>query len=199
MEYETETAQWYLTAGIFQAPAIFAALPETIRRQCFTCGSPASWNRLPIEAKQAIAARRAAVLAEGARIAAEIIKREADRINAHLLLGQLTDARFDVYALAGPRNAANRAALMTLLTGVKTPQAKAGIHALRSAFYADMRGECAREKELNFLDYCGHLCRSQRDNPGAQALADKAKLRREEQARWAANYQTHNSAALAAA
>jgi hypothetical protein len=197
MENEREIAQWYVTAGLYEAPAIFNAFPEHIRRQCFTYGSPAAWDRLPMEAKQAVADRRAAVRAEGERIAAEIIQREADRVNAHLLLGQLTDARFEVYALAGPRNAAARASLMTLLTGVKVPQAKSGVNALKAAFYADMRGECEREKELNFLEYCGHLCRSQRNNPGAQALADKARARREEQARWTANYTAQLSAAAA--
>jgi hypothetical protein len=195
MENEREIVQWYLTAGLYEAPALFNTFPDRIRRQCFVGGTPASWDRLPVEVKAAIAARRAAVCAEGERIAAEIDKRETAKIEAILLLGQLTAARFDVYALAGPANAAARAALMSLLTGGKIPQAKAGVHALQAALFADIRGECEAEKERHFVEYCERLCRSQRNNPAAQTLADKAQARREEREQWAAKYAAESSAA----
>jgi hypothetical protein len=198
MENEREVIQWYLTAGIISTPDLFDGLPEPIRRKCFVYGSPAPWPQLPDEAKQAIAARRAAVCAEGERIAAELDRRESDKIKAHLILAQLTAARCDVYSLAGPDNASARAALMTLLTGVKTPQAKSGVTALQAAFYALYRGDSDREKQRNLARYCERVLRSQRDNPALQALADKAQARREADELWQAQYEAENAAKIAA-
>jgi hypothetical protein len=69
------------------------------------------------------------------------------------LLGIYTAGRFDIWALAGHAKASCRAHVLSVLTGIKTPQSKAGVNALREAFYlaGGITGDCLAEKEANFL------------------------------------------------
>ena len=55
-------------------------------------------------------------------------------IRALQLLGRATRFHYCIWDLAGPSNAANRALIMTTLTGVKTPQSKAGVTVIETAF-----------------------------------------------------------------
>ena len=73
------------------------------------------------------------------------------------LLGQMTGGRFDIYNLAGPYNAKNRVQIMAVLQGVKkVPQSKAGVNAIREAFYAVIQpeGNCIAAREDSFVEYC---------------------------------------------
>ena len=68
--------------------------------------------------------------------------------------------RFDIWALAGPARASCRAHVMAVLLGVpKVPQAKAGVNALRSEFYARARiaGNCEAVREDTFQAFCRSL------------------------------------------
>jgi len=103
-------------------------------------------------------------------------------------LGVFSDARFDVYALAGSRYASTRASFLSELTGAKVPQSKAGVHALQDAFYDGIQGECLAKRQEAFCLYCERVCREMKDLPVAQELADKAQARREERERWDAHY-----------
>jgi hypothetical protein len=74
-------------------------------------------------------------------------------IEAIRLLGVYTAGRFDIWLLAGQPKASCRAHIMSVLTGIKTPQRKAGVNALREAFYlaGGIEGDCLAAKEDNFL------------------------------------------------
>jgi hypothetical protein len=74
---ERETAQWYATVGYQVMRDELAALPDAERRQCFEYGGLVTWNRLPVSAKNAIAAKRAEIIANGERMQAEIDARNA--------------------------------------------------------------------------------------------------------------------------
>jgi hypothetical protein len=70
------------------------------------------------------------------------------------LLGVYTAGRYDIYALAGSARAGCRAHIMSELVGAKTPQSKAGVTALRSAFYVacQVTGECEAHRERTFVN-----------------------------------------------
>ena len=69
------------------------------------------------------------------------------------MLGFFTNGRYDVWALAGSHNGANRAIVLSHLTGIRQPQSKAGVTALREALYSvlDVTGDCLAAKEDDFL------------------------------------------------
>jgi hypothetical protein len=70
-------------------------------------------------------------------------------------LGVYTNGHFDIWMLAGSAKASCRAHVMSVLLGVKTPQSKAGVTALREAFYqaGNIQGDCLAAKEENFLKW----------------------------------------------
>jgi hypothetical protein len=80
-------------------------------------------------------------------------------LTAIRLLGHNTANRFDIWQLAGPRNADRRARILSALTGTRQPQSKAGVTALRTAFYDALGiiGECEAEREENFRFVCGEI------------------------------------------
>lgn len=69
------------------------------------------------------------------------------------LLGAYTAGRFDIWLLAGSSKASCRAHVMSVLIGHKVPQSKAGINAMRAAFYSagNIQGEYEAMREENFL------------------------------------------------
>ena len=71
------------------------------------------------------------------------------------MLNQATRGRFDINMLAGPHNARVRAEIMSTLTGANVSQAKAGIHALWSAFHvlAGTSAGCIRHREDEFMEW----------------------------------------------
>lgn len=76
--------------------------------------------------------------------------------SAIALLGDLTANRYDVWLLAGPFHAADRAAVMGRLLGRKMPQSKSGVNAIRAEFYrrANITGDCEAAREYAFATYC---------------------------------------------
>lgn len=72
------------------------------------------------------------------------------------LLGAYTGGRFDIWLLAGGSKASCRAHVMSVLTGQRVPQSKAGVNAIRSAFYARLgvTGEYEAQREQNFVAIC---------------------------------------------
>lgn len=75
-------------------------------------------------------------------------------IEAIRLLGIYTGGTFDIWSLAGHAKASCRAHIMRVLIGLeRCPQSKAGVNALREAFYlaGGITGECLAEREENFL------------------------------------------------
>jgi hypothetical protein len=91
------------------------------------------------------------------------VKSKADlktnELEALRLLGASTRNWFQIYDLAGPSNAVTRAKLMTMLTGVKTPQAKAGVTALSQAFVtlSGVTGSCNAAVENNFTAWAKEM------------------------------------------
>jgi hypothetical protein len=79
-----------------------------------------------------------------------------DTLQAIRLLGSYTANRFDLWQLAGRAHAMRRAHVLGTLTGTKVSQAKAGITAMRTAFYARLGivGQCEAEREENFRFVC---------------------------------------------
>lgn len=71
-------------------------------------------------------------------------------------LGRMTRGRFDVWMLAGSHLAASRAIVMSDLLGYRVPQSKAGVNALREAFYQalSITGTCEAHREDNFHCVC---------------------------------------------
>ena len=69
------------------------------------------------------------------------------------LLATFTRGRCDVWMLAGSHNAGNRAILLSHLTGIRQPQSKAGVNALRDAYYSalNVTGSCLAAKEDDFI------------------------------------------------
>lgn len=81
-------------------------------------------------------------------------------LKAIRLFAALTgNSRFDLWTLAGHHHAANRAILLSAIRGERLPQSKAGITALRAAFYRELGivGECEAEREENFRFVCSEL------------------------------------------
>lgn len=76
-----------------------------------------------------------------------------NHIEALKLLRTYTAGRFDVWALAGNSKASCRAHIMSTLTGVKVPQSKAGVNAIRDAFHAIAKpeGNCIYAREKSFV------------------------------------------------
>lgn len=72
------------------------------------------------------------------------------------LLGIYTADRFDLWLLAGKQKASSRAHILSFLTGENVPQSKAGVNALRDAFYhaMDVTGETPAEREDCFVAAC---------------------------------------------
>jgi hypothetical protein len=70
------------------------------------------------------------------------------------MLGFFTNGRYDIWQLAGSHNGANRAIVLSHLTGIRQPQSKAGVTALREAIYTalDVQGGCLAERETEFLN-----------------------------------------------
>ncbi len=103
-----------------------------------------------------------------ARAAAETCPMSAETLQAIRLLKIHTAGRFDLWGLAGRSNAERRAQVMSALVGTRTPQAKAGVNALRAAFYKALGivGDCEAEREENFRFVCGEA--------GAAAELDRA-------------------------
>ena len=68
------------------------------------------------------------------------------------LLGIYTAGRYDIWALAGPRKASCRAHVLSTLLAKSVPQSKAGVNAIRDAFYSacNVTGETINEREENF-------------------------------------------------
>lgn len=77
------------------------------------------------------------------------------------LLGVYSGGRYDLWALAGSVRGGCRAHVMSELVGRRVPIAKAGITALREAFYTacGVVGQCEAEREERFqriaLDWPG--------------------------------------------
>jgi hypothetical protein len=71
------------------------------------------------------------------------------------LLGVYTAGRFDIWVLAGPARASCRAHVASVLAGHKVPQSKAGVNALRDAFYlhAQPAGDCMAAREDAFRNW----------------------------------------------
>jgi hypothetical protein len=69
------------------------------------------------------------------------------------LLGTYTAGTFNIYALAGRYGVVRRVAVMSAIQGFKTPQAKAGINALRATFYdaAGISGGTLHDQERAFV------------------------------------------------
>ncbi len=69
------------------------------------------------------------------------------------ILGIYTAGRFDVWNLAGSAKASCRQHILSVLTSQSVPKSKAGVTALRDAFYAagNITGEYEAQRERNFL------------------------------------------------
>ena len=67
------------------------------------------------------------------------------------LLGAATSGFYDTYRVAGPHNGKLRAHIMSLLTGVKTPVAKAGVTVLRETVFSIVKpeGNCLASREYD--------------------------------------------------
>jgi hypothetical protein len=71
------------------------------------------------------------------------------------LLDIYTAGRFDIWMLSGNAKASCRAHVLSTLRGVATPKSKAGVTALREAFYqaGNITGECLAEREEVFIKW----------------------------------------------
>ncbi len=71
------------------------------------------------------------------------------------LLGIYTAGRYDVWILAGRAKASCRAHVLSTLLDKTVPQSKAGVNAIRDAFYSACRitGETINEREENFAAF----------------------------------------------
>lgn len=76
------------------------------------------------------------------------------------MLGEYTGGRFDIWALAGSGGKPKlRALILGRMEGRRVPQAKAGVYALRAAFYAGVGavGSCEAARESDFIERCRAL------------------------------------------
>lgn len=78
-----------------------------------------------------------------------------NQIRALKLLDTATHGRFDFWMLSGDSNGAKRAEIMTAFNGVKTPKGKAGVNAMRNAFYAvaNPAGDCEAARQPAFAEW----------------------------------------------
>ena len=81
---------------------------------------------------------------------------DANLKEAIRLLGIYSNHTYDIWVLAGRSRASSRAHVMSALAGKKTPQSKAGVNAIRQAFYAliNPAGNCEAIRSKNFQQYC---------------------------------------------
>ena len=87
----------------------------------------------------------------------------AERIKEGVkLLNAYTAGSFDVWALSGRSKASCRAHVMSVLNGVKTPQSKSGVTAIRTLLmdYVKPEGDCLAIRQRNFEVYCKQLLTS---------------------------------------
>ena len=86
---------------------------------------------------------------------------QAKQREALRLLSVYTAGRFDIWIIAGPQRASCRSHVMSELLGVKTPQSKSGVNAIRDAFYAvagdAITGNCIAAREDAFLEWARGL------------------------------------------
>src|SRR2546426_5946521 len=75
------------------------------------------------------------------------------------VLGSYTAERYDVWMLAGNSRASYRAQVMSVLKGIRVPQSKAGVHALRAALYeaANIERDCLADKDDKFIQFAKQL------------------------------------------
>ncbi len=91
------------------------------------------------------------------------------------LLGVYTAGRFDIWMLAGNAKASCRAHVMSVLTGERTPQSKAGVNAMVAAFHALAgvagKGSCAAIREDMFVAWAKEACPAPRVRSDSEACA----------------------------
>jgi len=83
-------------------------------------------------------------------------------VQAVSLLGELSGS-FDIWSIAGQRNAKIRARLHGVLAGEKKTQAQSGVNALQKAFYEALgaEGNCLARKQEDFASKCRELLAGQ--------------------------------------
>lgn len=87
----------------------------------------------------------------------------ANQKEAVRLLGVYTAGSFKFFTLAGGHKASCRAHIMSQLKGVRVPQSKAGINAMRDEFFAiaNPPGDCEAAKEDAFVQWAkGNLTKA---------------------------------------
>jgi hypothetical protein len=79
-----------------------------------------------------------------------------NRYDSVALLSTYTAGTFDLSALMGPVRASCRAHIASVIDGKRVPQSKAGVTALRAAFYlmAEPVGDCLAAREGSFIAWC---------------------------------------------
>ncbi len=72
------------------------------------------------------------------------------------ILDTYTESRFDPWILSGRSNAKRRAHVMSVLVGMRMPQNKSGVFALRSEFLkrAGIEGHCMADSDEQFVAFC---------------------------------------------
>lgn len=79
-------------------------------------------------------------------------------LNALRLLAKATNGTYDLWDLAGPRNEANRVAIMSAIQGFRTPRNKAGVNALRNSLIdaSGVIGQSEASRDLAFIEWARH-------------------------------------------
>ena len=72
------------------------------------------------------------------------------------VLGIYTAGSYNICDLSGPRHASQRAHVLSTLQARTVPQSKAGVNAIRDAFWSacQITGECPAHRESNFAEFC---------------------------------------------
>jgi hypothetical protein len=80
-------------------------------------------------------------------------------LEAVRMLGVYTAKTFKLVHLTGKHRAAHRAHVMSELCGVKMPQSKSGITAIREALYklSGVTGNCEAEQQDNLREWCKQI------------------------------------------
>jgi hypothetical protein len=75
------------------------------------------------------------------------------------LLRIYTAGRYDIWMLAGGPRASSRSHVMSALRGERVPQSKAGVTAIREAFYsmAQVEPGCLNAQEEQFVEWARHV------------------------------------------